>query len=397
MAGKLPMGQKELMRAKLMEQVVQKQISLKDAALKLKISDRQSKRIFKKYRQRGDKGLLHGNLGKPSPHQIEQAIHEEALALYAEHYDDFGPTLAAEKLSERHGIHVDHETLRRWLIKEALWERHRQRKTYRSRRDRRQCFGELVQFDGSHHDWFEGRRTKCCLMNMVDDATGITLSFLSEEETTADAMTLLWRWIELHGIPQAVYCDKKNAFVLNREPTIDEQLAGIGPKSHFERACERLGIEVVVANSPQAKGRVERNHGVYQDRFVKELRLAKIDTLKDANTFLAEKYLPAINKKFSRKPGLSDDAHAPLLDKIELKDIFCYETMRVVSNDFIISYESRIFQVAKDQKLIPRPKDKIIVRELLDGTIHLLWQNTSLAFVERDCKPRKENPVDLCA
>jgi len=397
MAGKLPMGQKELIRAKLMEQVVQKQISLKDAAFKLKISDRQSKRILKKYRQKGDKGLLHGNLGKQSPHRIEQATHDEALALYTEHYSDFGPTLAAEKLSERHGIHVDRETLRRCLSEETMWERHRRRKTYRSRRDRRQCFGELVQFDGSHHDWFEGRRTKCCLMNMVDDATGITLSFLSEEETTADAMTLLWRWIELYGIPQAVYCDKKNAFVLNREPTIDEQLAGIEPKSHFERACEKLGIEVIVANSPQAKGRVERNHGVYQDRFVKELRLGKIDTIKDANTFLVEKYIPAINKKFSKKPELADDAHIPLLQKTELKNIFCYETPRVVSNDFIISYESRIFQIAKEQKLIPRPKEKITVRELLDGTIDLLWQNTSLAFVERDCKPRKENPVALSA
>ncbi len=397
MAGKLPMGQKELIRAKLMEQVVQKQISLKDAALKLKIGDRQSKRILKKYRQDGDKGLVHGNLGKPSPHRIDQAIHDQALTLYKECYHDFGPTLAAEKLSERHGIQVDHETLRRWLIEETMWERHRRRKTYRSRRDRRQCFGELVQFDGSHHDWFEGRRTKCCLMNMVDDATGITLSFLSEEETTADAMTLLWRWIELYGIPQAVYCDKKNAFVLNREPTIDEQLAGIEPKSHFERACEKLGIEVIVANSPQAKGRVERNHGVYQDRFVKELRLAKIDTIKDANAFLVENYLPAINKKFSKKPELADDAHVPMLDKTGLKDIFCYESPRVVSNDFIISYESRIFQIAKEQKLIPRSKEKITVRELLDGTIHLLWQNTSLTFVERDCKLRKENPVALSA
>jgi transposase len=397
MAGKLPMGQKELMRAKLMEQVVQKQLSLKDAAVKLKVGDRQAKRILKRYRQDGDKGMLHGNLGNLSPNRIDQQIRDTALAYYKRSYHDFGPTLAAEKLAECHDIHVDHETLRRWLIDETIWGRHRRRKAYRSRRDRKPCFGDLVQFDGSHHDWFEGRRTKCCLMNMVDDATGVSLSFLSEEETTADAMTLLWRWIERYGIPQAVYCDKKNAFVLNKEPTIEEQLAGIEPKSHFEVACDKLGIEVIVANSPQAKGRVERNHGVYQDRFVKELRLAKIDTIDAANIFLEKNYLPSINKKFAKKPELAEDAHAPLLDKAGLKDIFCYETTRVVSNDFIISYESRIFQITKEQKLLPRPRDKVTVRELLDGTLNLLWQNTSLAFVERDNKRRKENPVALSA
>ena len=349
MAGRLPMGQKELIRAKVMEQVVQSHKKLAEAAVKLRISERQAKRILKKYRRHGDKGLLHGSLGKPSPNQIDQAIHDATVDLYKKHYMDFGPTLAAEKLSERHQIHIDHESLRRWLIEENLGVLYRRRKTYRSRRDRKEWFGELVQFDGSHHDWFEGRR--CCLMNMVDDAIGTTLSFLSEEETTADAMTLLWRWIELYGIPQAVYCDKKNAFVLTREPTIEEQLAGITPKSHFQVACEKLGIEVIVANSPQAKGRVERNHAVYQDRFVKELRLAQVNTLEEANAFLCERYLPAINGKFAVAPRDCEDAHAPLLDKAALVDIFCYESRRVVSNDYITyAMKTASFRLRKSKR-----------------------------------------------
>lgn len=397
MAGKLPMGQKELIRTKLMEQVAQKQIRLKDAALKLKISYRQVKRIYKRYRENGDSGLLHGNLGKPSPRRTDPEIRNKALVLYVEHYPDFGPTLASEKLSEYHNIHVDHETLRRWLMAENLWARIRRSKTYRSRRDRCQCFGEMVQFDGSHHDWFEGRRPKCCLMNMVDDATGITLSFLSEEETTKDAMMLLWRWIELYGIPQAVYCDKKNAFVLNRQPSIEEQLAGVEPKSPFELACEKLGIQVIVANSPQAKGRVERNHGVYQDRFVKELRLAKISTIESANIFLSEKYLPKINKKFAQKPQIEEDAHVPLLNKTELKDIFCYESIRTISNDFVIRYKTRILQITKEQNILPRAREKITVRELLDGSIYLISKGMPLTFIELDSKPGKENPLDLSA
>lgn len=194
-----------------------------------------------------------------------------------------------------------------------------------------------------------------------------------------------------------MYCDKKNAFMLSTEPTIEEQLKGIEPKSHFEVACERLGIEVIAANSPQAKGRVERNHGVYQDRFVKELRLAKVDTIEDANAFLCACYLPKINGKFARKPLIEADAHVPLLDKAVLKDIFCYEYTRVVSNDYVIRFNRRIFQITRQQRLMPRAGSKVTVRKLLDGSIHLLYQNTLLEFIELDLKQGKEVPDNLTA
>jgi transposase len=210
MARKLAMGTKELTRGKLMAMVVEKQITLRDVAFRLEISYRQAKRIKSDYKRYGDEGLLHGNQGKVSNRAIDVAEKERILSAYRKRYADFGPTFAAEKLAEVEGLNVSAETLRLWLIKDGLWQRKRKRSEHRSRRDRRPCFGDLVQFDGSHHDWFEGRRMKCCLINMVDDATGKTLSMLFEQETTEGAMRTLWAWIELYGLPKALYCDKSD-------------------------------------------------------------------------------------------------------------------------------------------------------------------------------------------
>jgi transposase len=390
MAGKLPMGTRELMRAKVMEMVKQGTLTLMAASEKLKLSYRQGKRVYARYKTEGDAGLLHRSQGRPSNNRKENMLREKAIKAYEEHYPDFGPTFAAEKLAEREGIVVDHETLRRWLLSENLWKQKRRRNQYRSRRDRRERFGELVQFDGSHHDWFEGRREKCCLMNMVDDATGKTIGFLTERETTASAMHLLWLWIETYGIPQAVYCDRKNAFVLDREPTIEEQLNGIDPKSPFEMACEKLGIEVVVAYSPQAKGRVERNHGVYQDRFVKELRLRTISTIEAANLYLTQEYLPEINRRFARPPAEKEDAHAPLLSTPDLRDIFCFESRRVVSKDFVVQFERKLFQIDKDSLPRPRPGDTVTVRKRLDGSVHLYWKQKPLLVQEIQISGKKD-------
>lgn len=382
MEEKLNMGKKERTRGKILAMVVERQITLKQAAKKMQVCYRQAKRIHKRYLEQGDKGLLHKSLGKPSPKRIDENIKKKCLELYAEKYPDFGPTLAAEKLEELDGIKINHETLRRLLIKEGLWSRKRRRNIHRSRRERRACFGQMLQFDGSHHKWFEQRGAKCCLMNIVDDATGMTQSFLTEQETTEAAMRLLWDWIDCHGIPQAVCCDKKNAYVITREPTISEIIKNVRPKTPFQKACEKLGIQIIVAHSAQSKGRVERNHGVYQDRFVKELRLAKINTIEKANAFLQKEYLPKINKKFAMAPLDSQDGHAPCPSKEQLADIFCYEEQRVVSNDFVIRYENRLFQITKSNRNIPRPKTNILVRELLDGTIKLIWNNKELDFLE---------------
>jgi transposase len=367
----------------MMAMVAEGKRKLATAAEVLKVSYRQAKRIYKRYREEGAAGVVHRNVGTSSHRSHSEKLKSAVLEKYREEYSDFGPTLAAEKMSRRDGLEIDHETLRRWLIAEGLWQVKRRGRQYRSRRERKPRFGELVQFDGSHHDWFEGRAEKCCLMNMVDDATGTTLSFLAEAETTVGAMQLLWAWIERYGIPQAVYCDRKNAFVLDRQPTIEEQLRGVVPHSPFELACEKLGIEVIVARSPQAKGRVERNHGVYQDRFVKELRLARISEIALANEYLRTTYLDQVNEKFAKPPIDETDAHVPLLAGQSLQSIFCFEEQRVVSEDYVLQFERRLFQIQREKRRrLPAPGTSVTVQKWLDESVHFLHNNTELLVEE---------------
>ena len=381
MANRLPKGNERL-RGKIMEMVKRRQKTLKAASLELGISYRQAKRVYQNYLNGGDQALVHGNKGKPSNRRTDQILIQQALSLYTEKYSDFGPTFAQEKLLERDGLKIGVSTLRRALIASRLWVPKRNSREYRSRRNAREHFGELVQFDGSHHDWFEGRSGRCCLITLIDDATKTRLSQFFEEETMFGAMIVLKLWIIAYGIPESLYCDKKNAFVLTREPTDSELLAGITkPKSHFGKACDRLGIDVIPANSPQAKGRVERNHGVDQNRLVKELRLAGISTLEQANMFLLETYLPNMNGKFSRVPKSSDDAHVKP-GTAKLDDILCMEYDRKVSKDYIVRFECRLFQILPEAKQKPRPGDTVLVRVRLDLSVLILWKNKPLPVKE---------------
>jgi transposase len=262
MEGHLLMSQRERERLKLFERVKRHEISLREAAEMCGLSYRQTRRLYKRYREVGDRGLLHQGRGRPSNRAHPRAFKAKVLARYQERYPDFGPTLATEKLAPD-GYVLDHETLRGWLIKAGLWHKRRKRGKHRSWRERRAHFGELVQLDGSHHKWFEERGPKCCLMNMVDDAQGTTLSLLAEEETSFAAMGLLWRWIERYGIPRSLYTDKKNVYVIDEKTRARAADSGEEVWTHFGWACKQLGIEIITAHSPEAKGRVERNHGIY--------------------------------------------------------------------------------------------------------------------------------------
>lgn len=399
MAERLQMSIKDIRKAKILEMVKEKKLTLKRGAELLGVSYRHGKRLYARYLSGGDGGLVHKGLGRRSNRRIDVELRSRVLDKYQEQYAGFGPTLAAEKLQERDGMVVNRETLRLWLIAEGLWEVKRRRHSYRQRRERRERFGELVQFDGSHHDWFEGRSAKCCLMNMVDDATGTTYAQLFEQETTEAAMKLLWGWIERYGIPQAVYCDRKNAFVIDREPTVEEQLAGKKPLSPFELACEKLGVEIITAYSPQAKGRVERNHAVYQDRFIKDLRLESISDRESANDYLLEKYLPSINSKFARLPAGRDDAHAPLFTPAILNDVFCFEETRKVTRDYVVQYGGKLYQLIKqERKRLPRPESSVTVRRWLDGSVHVFWENKELeiSMISKTSK-KEEVSADLSA
>ena len=394
MAGKMLMGQKELKRSYVLKKVQCGEITLVTAAKQLNISYRQTKRQYARYLEGGEFGLLHRNQGRRSNNRKGAELKKKVLLTYQERYTGFGPTLAAEHLLKNEKIHISDETLRQWLLEEGLWQRKRRKNPYRSRRERRACFGELVQFDGSHHDWFEGRRGKCCLMNMVDDATGLSFAMLFEEETTEAAMVVLSCWVRRYGLPQALYCDRKNAFVTNREPSIEEQLSGELPRSHFEKACDRLGIEVIQAHSPQAKGRVERSHGVYQDRFVKELRLAGISTIEEANQYLAEEYLPTVNTKFARPPACMEDGHVPL-GNADLREILCFEEQRVVSRDFVIGFKRRLFQILPKSRPRPRPGEKVAVRVRLDKTLDVYFRGVKLSCEEIQTNLKTEESLQI--
>lgn len=353
------------------------QMSLSKAAERLDISYRQCARSYKRYLAEGAKGLVHLSRGRPSNRAKPDKFRLAVVKRYEERYDGFGPTLAAEKLAGE-GLVLDHETLRRWLLAENKWKKKRKRKKHRSWRERRAHFGELVQFDGSHHKWFGPGYPRSCLMNMVDDATGTTLSIMANEETTEAAMRTLWLWIERYGVPKALYTDKKNVYVTDREPTFEEQLNDIEPMTAFGKALNKLEVEIITANSPQAKGRVERNHGVYQDRFLKELKLEGIKTIDGANELLTGGFADDLNTKFAKKAKEEQDYHQRVPKTLRLHEVFSFEETRVVMNDWTIRYKNRLLQILKDNRLLPRPKERVIVRTLLDGQIELVHEGKKL-------------------
>ena len=371
---------KERARLVAMGQVAEGRQTLVEAARQLGMSYRQVKRVWRRYRAQGAKGLVHASRGRPSNRAKRGAQRAEIVDRYRDRLGGFGPTLASEKLLEW-GHEVDHETLRRWLIAAGVWQRQRKRGPHRRWREPRRRFGELVQLDGSHHDWF-GSGQRCCLMNMVDDATGHSVARLAAEETTAAAMQVLWGWIGRHGVPVALYVDGKTVYVTDREATAEEQLAGEEPLTEFGRACRKLGIRIVLAHSAPAKGRVERKHGVYQDRFVKELALRGITTIDGANALLEGGFVEELNRKFGREPLEPEDAHRPVPEGLELATVFVFEQVRTVANDWTIRYESRWYQITGPTQTMPRPKAKVTVQRRLDGSLHILYRERELAFRE---------------
>ena len=378
--GALAMSQKERSRLVMMTRVREEEMTIKESSEVLRICYRQARRIYRRYLEEGDKGLIHRARGQPSNRGKDCKVKEAVLCLHREQYWDFGPTLAAEKIRERDGYEVDHETLRRWLLAAGLWKRQRKRAKHRQQRERKSHFGELVQMDGSHHKWFEERGEEECLMDMVDDATGKTLALISEEETTGAAMKVLWAWVERYGIPRALYVDWKNVYVTQREATLEEQLAGELPLTQFGRACQKLGIEIITASSPQAKGRVERKHGVYQDRWVKELRLEGIRDIEGANQHLCG-FTDGINAKFAVEPRSSADFHRPMPEDMDLRGVFCREETRTVGNDWVVRYNNRFFQIVSQSNL-PPAKRRVMVQEHLDGSIHMVYRDRDVLFTE---------------
>lgn len=391
MGDKLVMSGKERARMVEMEEVVQGRRTLREAAGRLGLSYRQVKRVWRRYRRSGAGGLVHAGRGRESNRGYGVAVRERCIAVYRDRLEGFGPTLASEKLAEWGVAELGHETLRRWLTVEGLWERERRRGPHRQWRQRRARFGELVQVDGSHHDWFE-TGARACLMNLVDNATGTTLARMYAQETTEAAMEMLWAWIERYGMPLALYCDRKTVYITDREPTAEEQLAGQEPMTTFGLACKKLGITIIPANSPQAKGRVERNHGVYQDRLVKELRLRGITTIDGANELLDGGFVARLNTKFAKVPVSPEDGHRQLVPGVELASVFAFEETRCVANDWTIRYDNRWYQITGPREGMPRPRARVTVQRRLDSSLHLLYRGQVLSFREVPLEARVVRP-----
>lgn len=378
------MSAKELTRVEVLSRVKAGTLSLRSAAQVLAVSDRQAKRLARRYRAEGATGLKHRSAGGPSHHARPPADRERALTLVREKYSGpidrrFGPTLAAEHLASEDGVTVHHDTLRRWMVAAGLWSRARKRSPHRQRRARKAHFGELVQLDGSFHVWYETRGPRGCLMNLVDDATGRTLARLGAEETIWAAADVLRRWIEAYGVPLVLYTDWNNVYV--RAPTAEEQATGAAPLTQFGRMCAALGIQIIAARSPQAKGRVERNHGTHQDRLVKKLRRLGIADAAAANEVLETTYLPEHNARFAVVPASAEDFHRRVPSRTTLDRVFQLEEERVLSNDWVVRYARRYFQVARQSGQAPA-RGTVVVREARDGAIELRYRGRLLQWTE---------------
>jgi len=307
----------------------------------------------------------------------------------------FGPTLAAEHLASEDGLTVHHETLRRWMLAAGLWSRARKRSPYRQRRERRAHAGELVQMDGSFHAWFEQRATEQpCLITLVDDATSQSLGRFSEQETIWAAVAVLRTWLETHGIPRALYTDWKNVYV--RAANAAERAEGVVPRTQFGRMCDALGIEIIAANSPQAKGRIERNHGTHQDRLVKKLRRLGIHDLEGANAYLASTYWPEHNQRFTRAAAAPEDWHRRCPTARQLDQLFHLEDTRTVGDDWVVRYHNRLLQLERQSGHAPA-RSTVTVCQWPTGRLAITYRGQPMKWHEWTAEAGPSTPPPATA
>jgi hypothetical protein len=377
-------SQEELKRLHVIRKVLERARKQVRAAEILSLSCRQIRRLAKRVKGEGDRGVVHRSRGKPSNRRMDDRVKARVIKLYRERYKGFGPTLAAEKFLEGQRIEVSDETLRGWVIESGDWKKSRKRRGHRQWRERKEHCGEMVQMDGSHHDWLEGRGPVCVLMGYVDDATGRGFGRFYEYEGTQPAMESFGFYIRRYGIPLSVYLDKHSTYKSTAKATIEEELEGMEPLSEFARALQELGVEVIHAHSPQAKGRVERFFGTLQDRLVKEMRLRGIRSIEEANLFL-EEYWPEFNRRFAVDPKEKEDLHRSIPRGLKLDDVLCVKVERALRNDFTVAYNRRLYQVENSIRA-----STVMVYEGLDGFIRLKHKGRLLKIHEIATRPLAE-------
>ena len=387
MAGKdiIMVRQKELKRLHVIHRVLEGEITGVQASEMLSLSERQIRRIAKRIREEGNSGIVHKSRGKECNRKLPKKLIERVVYLYQHKYEGFGPTLFCEKLSETEGIHISDETARTWLIEAGQWKKGRKRRTHRQWRPRKGHYGEMVQMDGSHHNWFEDRSPKCVLMAYIDDASGRVYGRFYEYEGTMPAMDSFKRYIKRHGIAISIYFDRHTTYKSPSEPSIEDEINGTEPLSEFGRALRELNIELIHAYSPQAKGRVERLFATLQDRLVKELRIRGLSTIEEANIFLEKSYWADFNKRFMVKAQYKEDIHRAVPKELNLDKILCIRTERTVRNDNTITHNSKFYQL---KEAFPK-KAKIVVQERVDGSMIITHQEVRIKYKEIDNRPEK--------
>jgi len=386
MAGKdvFKLSMKELSRIPVTHSVVTGQITQQEAANILGLCRQQIGRIIAKVKKEGDVALIHKSRGRPSHRAVDSGTKNKILNLCNTTYKGFGPTFAAEKLFEKDKIQVNPETLRLWFKEAGIDYKKRRALKHRSWRPRRDCFGQMLQLDGSHHRWLEGRGPEYVLMGYIDDATGNCFGLFYEYEGRMPAMDSLRKYIEKYGIPQSVYLDKHSTYKSTKKPTLEDELSNRKNLTQFARALTELGVTIIYADSPQAKGRIERSFKTHQDRFIKEMRLENISTIKEANKFARSYYFPKHNRKFAVMAKGKANLHTPMPKGLDLDRIFCIKNKAALRKDFTIQYNNRFYQILDT----PRT-DKVQVEERLNGKVHIYHKDKELKYKLIDKRPQK--------
>lgn len=391
MADIITMSKKEVNRIPVLTKLIERRIDNKTAAKIIGISIRQIKRIKKRFKKDRAAGLIHKGRNQPGHNRLPEEIAEKATKILTEHYADFKPTMASEKLAENHEIKLSKETVRQIMIKAKLWvpKQERLKAHYRTWRERKEQYGEMEQYDGSSHDWFEGRLPKCTLLVAIDDATG-KLSHLrfAEDEGVVNTFLFWQRYLEKNGKPLSIYLDRYSTYKINTGDHKDDP----NELTQFQRAMEKdLAVKIIHARSPEAKGRVERVIQTLQDRLPKELRLAKINTVEQANRFLENKFIDNFNGKFAVVAQKQGDLHRPVT-KDELKNltgIMSVQTPRKVNNDFTVSLNGVWYQLGPKQPTMVLKKDVVIFEERLDKSVHIRKGRHYLNYMVLPERPKK--------
>ena len=386
----ISMSQKDLNKYDLIQRSIRKEITVNKAGELLGLGERQIYRLKAKVKEKGAQGLIHGNRGKLSNRRMPETERQKIIKLLRWRYSDFNPTHASEKLDKVHGIKKDPKTIRQVMITEGLWKPRRKKKLeYRCSRPRREHYGEMEQFDGSYHRWFENRAPECCLLASIDDATSrVTEAQFVQDEGTLPVFGFFKEYFLAHGKPRSIYLDKLRTYYNNLKPALENEEM----LTQFQRAMRELNVNPIVAHSPQAKGRIERLFKTFQDRLVKELRLKNISDFKTANKFLKEEFIPWFNSRYSLEPLKTVNLHRKLnqQEKKRLSAILARYSKRTVQNDFTFRFNNQWYQLAKEQPATIRPKDRVLIEERIDNQVYVCLRSKYLNYQILTTKPQKQ-------